>query len=129
MFLLPLIAIGMVGLAAYVVLSHRTRPATGVVDAPAIVPAQRASFWPTTIEGKVGIGAFALNFVPIALVNVIQVPYLSVGVLLAALVLTGVARFARHDHSTAVLLAFGVSAIAAVLGLLFLGGEVFIGHD
>lgn len=100
-----------------------------MVDGPVAVPVQRAPFWPSTIEGKLGIGAFALNLLPMVLVNVIQVPYLSVVVLLAALVLTGVARFAKHDHSTSVLIAFAVSALAMLAGLLFLAGEVLIGHD
>ena len=89
----------------------------------------RAAFWPTTIEGKVGIGAFALGVLPEVLVNVIQVSYLSPVVLLAAFVLSGVARFAKHDHSMSVLIVFAVSALAALAGRLFLGGEIFIGHD
>ena len=42
---------------------------------------------------------------------------------------SGVARFAKHDHSTSVLIALGESALAVLAGLLFLAGEVFIGHD
>lgn len=129
MFLLSLLVIAMAGFAAYTVLHRRAQPAAGMVNAPAAVPVSRAPFWPTTIEGKVGIGAFALNFLLMALVNVVGVPYLSVVVLLAALGFSGVARFAKHDHSTSVLIAFAVSALAALAGLLFLAGEIFIGHD
>ena len=129
MFLLPLIVVALAGFAVYTVLHRQAESATGSIDAPAAVPVQRAPFWPTTIEGKVGIGAFALSFLPIVLVNVIQVAYLSVVVLLTALVLTGVARFAKHDRSTSVLIAFAVSALATLAALLFLAGEVFIGHD
>jgi hypothetical protein len=129
MFVLPLLILAMAGFAVYTVIHHRTQPATGIVEAPAAVHLHRAPFWPTTIEGKLGIGAFALSFVPLVLINVIQVPFLSEVVLLAALVLSGVARFAKHDHSTSVLIAFAVSALAALAGLMFLAGEIFIGHD
>ena len=37
--------------------------------------------------------------------------------------------FLEHDHSTSVLIVFAISALAALAGLLFLAGEVFIGHD
>ena len=129
MFLLPLFVVALAGFAVYAVVHRRAQSATGIVDAPVAVPVQRLPFWPTTIEGKFGIGSFALSLLPMVLVNVIQVPYLSAVVLLAALVLTGVARFAKHDHSTSVLIAFAVSALATLAGLLFLAGEVFIGHD
>jgi hypothetical protein len=49
--------------------------------------------------------------------------------LLVAFVLSGVARFFKHDHSTSVLIAFAVSALAVLAGLLFLAGEIFIGHN
>jgi hypothetical protein len=129
MFLLPLLIVAMAGIGVYTVVHHRTQPATTIADAPAAAAVQRTPFWPTTIEGKFAIGAFAVSLLPVVLVNVIQVPYLGPVVLLAALVLSGVARFAKHDHSTSVLLAFAVSAVAALAGLLFLAGEVFIGHS
>jgi len=129
MFLLPLIILAIAGFGAYTLVHHRAQPATGVVDAPTAVAVHRTPFWPTTISGKFAIGAFALSFLPMVLVNVIQVPYLGPVVLLAALVLSGVARFVEHDHSTSVLIAFAVSALAVLAGLLFLAGEVFIGHD
>jgi hypothetical protein len=129
MFLPFLLILAMAGFAIYTVVHGRAQPATGIVGEPAAVPVPRAPFWPTTLEGKVGVGAFALNFLLMALVNVAFVPFLSPVALLAALVLTGVARFAKHDHSASVLIAFAVSAFAALALLLFLAGEVFIGHD
>ena len=129
MFLLPLLVLVIAGFVAYTVLHRRALQPTGKIGAPASVAVQRATVWPTTIEGKVGIGAFALSFLPLVLVNVIQVQYLGLFVLPASLVLTGVARFAKHDHSTLVLIAFIVSALAALFRLLFLAGEVFIGHE
>ena len=129
MFLLPLVVIALAAYAVYWVLHRQAQPATGVVDAPVTVPVQRAPFWPTTIEGRVSIGAFALNFVLIALVNVIGVPFLGWIVLIAGLALSGVARFVKHDRSTSVLIVFVVTALGTLGGLLFLGGEVFIGHD
>jgi hypothetical protein len=65
----------------------------------------------------------------VVLVNVILMPYIGPVVLLAAFVLSGVARFVKHDHSKSVLIAFAVSALAVLAGLLFLAGEIFIGHD
>ena len=129
MFLLPLLMIAIVGVAVYSVMHRRTRPATVTAHAPAADSTVPAPFWPTTLEGKVGVAAFALSFVPIVLVNVIQVPYLSIVTMLATVVLTGMARFAKHDRSTAVLIAFAVAALAMLAGALFLAGEVFIGHD
>jgi hypothetical protein len=129
MFVLPLLLLAMVGFGVYSVVHHRTHPATGVIDAPAAVVVQRTPFWPTTVEGKFAIGAFALSLLPVVLVNVMVMPYLGAVLLLAALVLSGVARFVKHDPSTSVLIAFVVTALAALAGLLFLAGEVFIGHE
>jgi hypothetical protein len=129
MFLLPLLIVALAGIGVYTLVHHRTQPATGTVDAPAAAVLPRTPFWPTTIEGKFAIGAFAVSVLPVVFVNVIQLPYLGPVVLLAALVLSGVARFVKHDHSTSVLVAFAVSAVAALAGLLFLAGELFIGHS
>jgi hypothetical protein len=129
MFLLPLLVLVMVGYLAYRVLHRQAQPATGMVGTTSAVPAHQASFWPTTLEGRLGIGTFAFSFVLMALVNVIQVPFLSWIVLLAALVLTGVARIVRHDESVSVMGVLIVTALATVALLLFLGGEVFIGHS
>jgi hypothetical protein len=129
MFLLPLLILAMAGFGVYAVVHRRAQPATGIVDAPAAVAVQPTPFWPTTIEGKFAIGAFVLSFLPVVLVNVMVMPYLGPVVLLAAFVLSGVARFVKHDHSTSVLIAFAVSALAVLAGLLFLAGEIFIGHD
>ena len=126
MFLPPFLLLATTGFPVCAVANRRAQPATGIVDAPARVAVQRIPFWPTTVAGTLAIGAFAVGFLPIALVNAIQVRFLGEIVLLAALVLSGVAGFAKHDHSTSVLIASGVSALA---GLLFLAGEVFIGND
>jgi hypothetical protein len=129
MFLLPLVVIVMVGYVAYRVLHRQPQPASGMVGAPSTVTAHRTAFWPTTLEGRLGVGAFAFGIVLMALVNVIQIPFGSWAVLLAALALTGVARIVRHDHSVSVLVVLIVTALATLAGLLFLGGEIFIGHD
>jgi hypothetical protein len=129
MLLLPLLILAMAGFGVYTVVHHRTQPATGVVDVPADVAADRTPFWPTSIEGKFALGAFAVGVMSGMLVNVMSVPFLGPVVLLAALVLSGVARFVEHDHSASVLIAFAVSALAVLAGLLFLAGEVFIGHE
>jgi hypothetical protein len=128
MFLLPLLIVAAAGFGIYALVHHRTQPALGA-DAPTGVTVHRASFWPITIEGKFALGAIALSVLPVVLVNVIQVPYLGIALLLAALALSGVARFVKHDHSTSVLLALAVSALAVTAALAFLAGEIFIGHD
>jgi hypothetical protein len=129
MFLLPLTMIAVVCVAVYTVMHRRTRPATVTAHAPADAAAHSAPFWPITTEGKLGIAAFALSFVPVVLVNVIQVPYLAIVMVVASLALTGTARFARHDRSTSVLVALAVSVVATLAWVLFLMGEVMIGHD
>jgi hypothetical protein len=129
MFLLPLLVLAMAGFAVYTAIHHRTQPATGAVGVAAAVAVPRTPFWPTTIEGKFAIGAFLLSLLPVVFVNVTLMPYLGPVVLLAAFVVSGVARFAKHDHSTSVLIAVAVSTLAILAGLLFLAGEVFIGHD
>ncbi len=127
MFILPLVILAIAGFAVYTVMHRRSQPATSVIHGSAVQ--QQKPFWPTTIQGKVGIGALALTVLANVLINVILAPYLTIVTLPAALVLTGIARFAKHDHSTSVLITFGVSALATLAGLLFLAGEVFIGHD
>ncbi|MFZ6003625.1 MAG: hypothetical protein ACOYXM_06780 [Actinomycetota bacterium] len=129
MFLLQLLIIAMAGVAIYKVAHRQARPAVGTADPTAAVSTQRAPFWPTTVEGTVALGAFVLNFAPIALVNVIQVPFLGWTMLVAALAFSGVARFVKHDGSTSVLGVFVLTAIGVVFSLLFLAGEVFIGHE
>jgi hypothetical protein len=129
MLLLPLIILAIAGYGVYTLVHHRPHPANGIVDESVAVAARQTPFWPTTIAGKFAIGALALGVVPVVLVNVVQVPYLVPVVLSAAFVLAGVARFVEHDHSTSVLIVFAVSALAVLAGLLFLAGEIFIGHD
>lgn len=129
MFLVPLMIIAVVCVAVYTVMHRRTHPATVTAHAPADAAIHTAPFWPATIEGKLGIAVFAFSFVPVVLVNVIQVPYLAIVTVVASLVLTGTARFARHDRSTSVLVAFAVSVVATLAVVLFLMGEVMIGHD
>lgn len=128
MILLPLLVIVMVGYLAYRVWQRQPHPAGGMAGGPSVA-APQVSFWPTTVEGKLGLGAFASLFGLMALVNVVTVPFLSWIVGLAGLVLTGVARLARHDRSVSVLIVLVVMSLAVVASLLFLGGEVFIGHD
>jgi len=58
-----------------------------------------------------------------------RVPFLGLAALVVALVLTSVARFALHDRSAAVLVAWVASLVVTVFWTLFLLGEVFIGHE
>jgi hypothetical protein len=129
MFLLPLLLIAAAAYVVYRVLHRAPQLTAGTVHELDSHPVPRRPFWPTTIEGKLGIIAFALAFAPIALVNVVQVPFLSWAVLVAALALTADARFVKHDRSTSVLIVFVVTAIGALASVVFIAGEVFIGHD
>jgi hypothetical protein len=127
-FLLPLLILAIAGLGVYTVEHHRTQHATGIVDAPAAVAVQRTPFWTTTIAGKFAIGAFALSFLPVVFVNLIAaVP--RPGRVAGCIRALGHRAFVKHDHSTSVLIAFAVSALAVLAGMLFLAGEVLIGHD
>jgi len=125
MFLLLLLPLVVIGYVAYRVVHHRLQPA-GIPGAPSVVV---AAFWPTSLEGRLAVGAFALGLFLTAVVNANQVPFLSWIVLVAALLLAGVARLVRHDNSVSVLVMLLVTTLATVAGLLFLGGEVLIGHD
>lgn len=127
MFLIPLVILVGGGIWVYLLLEHRHVAATAGSGGPVAV--DRAPFWPTTAVGKVSVVAFVLAFMPALLVNVVQVPFLAWILLLASLALSGVARFGQHDRSIAVLTIFIVTAIGATFSVLFLAGEVFIGHD
>lgn len=129
MFVLPVLVLVFAGLAVYSLAHHRPQPATGTVDTPALDATHRSGFWPTTIAGKLAVGTFAASFVPMVLVNLIQVPYLGAVLLPAALALAAVARFAKHDRAMSVLITLVVSAVAVLFALLFVAGEVFIGHE
>jgi hypothetical protein len=129
MFLLPLLVIAAAALVFYRLLHRYPVLPAGVSRDVGSHPAHQRPFWPTTIEGRVGIAAFGLTFVRFALVNVLRVRYLGWAVLIAAFALTGVARFARHDRSASVLIVFVVTAVGALFSLLFLAGEVLLGHD
>ena len=129
MFALPLLVIALAAFAAYRVLHRQTPITTGVAGEPVSPAVHPSPFWPTTVEGKVGIVAFALSFAPIALVNVIQVAFVGWAVQITALAFTAAARFVKHDRSASVLIVFVMTAIGALASLLFLAGEVFIGHD
>ncbi len=126
MFLIPLVLVAGVAYAIYAFVHHRQAAA---VTGSSTVAVHHASFWPTSAFGWTGAAAFALVLVSLALVNVVQVPFLNWGLLLAALVLTGLARFAAHDHSAVVLVLLIVTALGAVAAALFLAGDVLVGHD
>jgi hypothetical protein len=127
-FILPLIIV-LAGFAIYKVLRRQPHPATGTMSAQqSHAVAQTSSFWPTTTLGMLGIGSFVLYLVSVALVNAVQLPFLGWILLVAALTLTGIARIGKHDRSASVLIVLIVTGIGAVASLLFLAGEIFIGH-
>lgn len=128
MFLLPLLVLAITAFVVYKVVQHHAHAvsALGPAHAPVL---SGASVWPTTPAGKLGVAALGLSLLPVLLVNVVQVPYLSAATMLLTLGLTSFARFGEHDRSTSVLVALCVSAAATAAGLLFLTGEVLIGHD
>lgn len=128
MFLLPLLVLALGAVAVYRVTHRQVQPAMGA-DVVVASPVQGAPFWPATVEGKVGVGAFALSLARVALVNVLQAAFLGWVLLAAALTLSAIARFRKHDRSTSVLIVLVLSAVGALASLLFLAGEVFVGHD
>lgn len=130
MFLLPLLATALLVFAAYRVM-HRSAPLAAAEGGPPVRAAvdHGPGFWPTTIEGRLGVTAFVVGIALTTLVNVVQVPFLGWAVQLVALVATVAARFRRHDRSTAVLVVLVLTGIGLVFSVLFLAGEVFIGHD
>lgn len=119
---LALVAVAVVALQQVV---HRRR--ASVTGAPARGGAVRP-FWPTTTAGRVGVGAFVVALVPVVLVNVVQVAFLGGALQVVAAGCTAFARFARQDRSSAVLAALVVASAAVVAALLFLAGEVLVGH-
>ena len=74
------------------------------------------------------LGALALAIVSIALVNLVQVPYLSWILPIAALGSSAVARWVQHDRSSSVLIVLIVSALAVLAAVLFVVGEVLFPH-
>ncbi len=126
MFLVPLVLVAVVAYAIYSLAHHRHAAA---VAGSSTVAVHHPSFWPASAFGWAGAGAFALALVSIALVNVVQVPFLNWGLLLAALVLTVLARFTARDHSAVVLVLLIVTALGATAAALFLAGEVLVGHN
>lgn len=130
MFILPLVIIVVAGLVVYKVLHRRLHPATGTTgtaQSPAVATTS-SSFWPVSNLGMLGVGCFVLYLVSVALVNAVQLPFFGWILLVAALILTGVARIGQHDRSASVLIVLIVTGIGAVTSLLFLAGEIFIGH-
>lgn len=128
MFVIPILVLIAAGVIIYRVL-HRQPRAVAVAAGTAASVTHAPSFWPTSPSGIVAIAALGLMVVNVALVNVVHVPYLPWILPAAALGFGAVARFGQHDRSSSVLIVLVVSALAIVAGLLFLAGEVFIGHD
>lgn len=131
MLLLPtILVVAVATFLAYRVLHRGTPLISGGPDLTVPTAAEpRSPLWPTTVEGKIGIGAFALGFLPVALVNVVQVAFFGWAVQLTALVATAIARFVRHDRAVSVLIVLILTAFAVLASLLFVAGEIVIGHD
>lgn len=83
--------------------------------------------WPSTTIGRLAVGA--LGFALMTQLLLLPVPFLAMAALLAAVVLSGMARFRLHDGSAAVLVVWVAGLAIAIATLLFLAGEVFIGHE
>ncbi|HEX5614285.1 MAG TPA: hypothetical protein VFZ83_03935 [Acidimicrobiia bacterium] len=124
MILVPVLVLAVAGFAIYTLAHGRAVAAHG-----AAVSVERRPFLPTSPMGWAALVAVALVFVNLALVNVVQVPFLAWILLLAALGCSGAARFAYHDRSGSVLVVLVVTTLSAIAAVLFLAGEVFIGHD
>jgi hypothetical protein len=127
MLILPVLLVVAVGWIAWSLLHHR-HPVAATAAGPT-EDVHHRQVMPMTLLGWVGFATGLLVLASVALVNVVQLPFLSVGLLLAAAASTLLARFVQHDRSTVVLLILAASVLALLGGLLFLGGEVLIGHD
>lgn len=133
MYLLPILAIAVVAYLAYTLVRKRRSlsPSDAASTTKHITQSSRrpSSFWPSSTFGKVAIAIFLAGLFPIVLPNVVQVPYLGWGLQIFALVCLIVARFIQRDKSPSVLILLCVSALGVIAALLFVLGEVFIGHD
>jgi len=128
MFVIPILIVVAAGVIIYGLLHRQPRAAAVAVGAtPAVAHAPHV--WPTSPSGIVALGALGLAIVSIALVNVVQVPYLSWILPIAALGSSAVARWVQHDRSSSVLIVFIASAFAVLAAVLFLAGEVLFPHD
>lgn len=128
MFVIPILILVASGVIIYGLLHRQPRAATasgGAVPAAA----HAAPFWPASPSGMVGLGALGLAIVSVALVNVVQVPYLSWILPIAALGCSAVARWVQHDRSSSVLIVLLVSGFAVLAATLFMAGEVLFPHD
>lgn len=128
MFVIPILILVAAGVIVYGLLHRQPRGAAVAVGATPTV-AHAPHFWPTSPSGIVALGALGLAIVSIALVNVVQVPYLSWILPIAALGCSAVARWVQHDRSSSVLIVFIASAFAVLAAVLFLAGEVLFPHD
>ncbi len=129
MFLLPILILVALGWAIYKAMHRQAQPVSHTGGAYGAASVRPHAFWPTTALGWSGIAALCGLLVIQVLVNVVQVPFLGWFLVVAAVGLTAGARFVRHDRSPAVLIVLIVAAIATLAALLFLTGEVLVGHD
>jgi len=108
--------------------SSKRRSVKAEVGAPGRpVDAELPPIWPSTVVGRLGVAVLGVEM--LAETALLSVPFLGLAALVVALVLTSVARFALHDRSAAVLVAWVASLVVTVFWTLFLLGEVFIGHE
>lgn len=128
MLVIPILVLVVGGVIIYRVL-HRQPRAASVSTGAAPAVAHAPPFWPASLTGMVGLGALGLAILSIALVNVVQVPYLSWILPIAALGCSAVARWVQHDRSSSVLIVLIVSAFAVLAAMLFVVGEVLFPHD
>ena len=128
MFVIPILIVVVAGVIIYRLL-HRQQHAAMVPAGEAPAVAHASPLWPTSPSGMVGLGALVLAIASIALVNVVQVPYLSWALPVAALGFSAVARWVQHDRSVSVLIVLIVSGFAVLAGVLFVAGEVLFPHD
>lgn len=129
MFVIPILVLVAAGVIIYRLLHRQPRvAAVSAGAAPAVV--QAPPFWPASLSGMVGLGALGLEILSIALVNVVQVPYLSWWILpIAALGCSAVARWVQHDRSLSVLIVLIVSGFSVLAAMLFVAGEVLLPQD
>ncbi len=124
MLLVPLFFLAGIGFAIYALVR---RHAVDVHGEAAVVA--RPPFWPTSQFGWFSVGAAGVGVLMDALINVVSVSFVPIVLLPASVAFSAVARFVQRDRSIAVLMILVVTAIGTLFWVLFLAGEVFIGHD
>ena len=104
---------------------------------------QKRPFWPTSKFGRIGVGASIVYILffsgPLGIIFTPILTALSsskcffmsinIGLTLTSIICLLLAKFKKKDKAISIIIALVLVSLIAVFGLLFLLGEVFIGHE